>query len=255
MVLVLQGTTVATAYEHLAVGPVMPAPDGRVIYTGLGGIFNDRLKAIPRNPAGHPFLLPSADLNYYLSISGLLGPGGPPRRLGTQPSTSPTKPRCGIHIAGESAPLIMLDPFDEMAPERDGWLKTDFTPDKRYHFVPAANLLITIPESDDQLVLRRVDVLELLHKTGIDYLFVTSTPNPTAVRGETYTYQIESRSNRGDLKYMLSSGPEGMTISPSGTLTWEVPANYDGQDLTAVVVSISDASGQETFHSFTLRIR
>ena len=37
---------------------------------------------------------------------------------------------------------------------------SDFTIDKRFHLVPAAGLLITIPVTDDRLVLRRIDLSE-----------------------------------------------------------------------------------------------
>jgi hypothetical protein len=57
------------------------------------------------------------------------------------------------------------------------------------------------------------------------------------------------------MKYQLSSGPEGMTVSPNGKVTWKVPDEFDGEDPTTVVVSITDASGQETLHTFELRIR
>jgi hypothetical protein len=37
---------------------------------------------------------------------------------------------------------------------------SDFTIDKRFHLVPAAGLLITIPVTNDRLVLRRIDLSE-----------------------------------------------------------------------------------------------
>ena len=50
------------------------------------------------------------------------------------------------------------------------------------------------------------------------------------------------------------SGPEGMRLSPSGRLTWDVPAELAEAE-EAVILSIRDASGQQVFHSFTIRCR
>jgi S1-C subfamily serine protease len=248
--LVLQGKTIQMFYEHNSVGHVVPGPDGRVIYTGYGGLYTDQLKSILRSISAHHFFLPSADANYAIGITGLPGPGG-----GRQEKVA-TRPFCNIYIAGSGSPVLTIGPLEEMSvADREEWARTDFTSDKRYHFVPAANLLVTVPLSDDQLVVRRVDIMESLQKSGVDYLFVTSAPVRTAFRRQTYSYRIETKSRRGGLRYALSSGPEGMSVSPEGKVNWEVPADYEGDDPVTVVVSITDASGQEVFHTFDLRIR
>ena len=43
----------------------------------------------------------------------------------------------------------------------------------------------------------------------------------------------------------------GMTFSASGRLEWPVPPQYSGKDKT-IIVSLSDASGQEDYHMFTV---
>ena len=108
-VLALEGKTVRMSYEHDSEGHVVPGPDGRTIYTGGGGLFTDQLKSIQRSRADRRPLLPSADPNYYISI-GITSPGGtvPPRQAGG--------PRCGVHIAGNSSPIFVTDPLDEMSP-------------------------------------------------------------------------------------------------------------------------------------------
>jgi WD40 repeat protein len=45
-------------------------------------------------------------------------------------------------------------------------IKNDFTFDKRVHLIPEARLLVTIPGSNDQLVLHRMDLLQLDHPIG-----------------------------------------------------------------------------------------
>ena len=52
--------------------------------------------------------------------------------------------------------LPVLDEMSGVGAEQ--WIKHDFTIDKRYHLIPQAKLLITIPLSNDRLVLRRIDL-------------------------------------------------------------------------------------------------
>lgn len=48
-------------------------------------------------------------------------------------------------------------------------------------------------------------------------------------------------------------GPEGMKLGADGELTWGVPAAAVGQE-AAVILSVSDASGKDTFHTFRLAV-
>src|SRR5262249_22484815 len=98
------------------------------------------------------------------------------------------------------------------------------------------------------------DVDEALEKSGIDYLLVTSPPPLTARKGADYTYQLVVKSKKGGVRYRLDSGPAGMTIGTDGKLTWSVPAARAQGD-PSVIVTVSDATGQECVHSFTLSVR
>jgi hypothetical protein len=125
--------------------------------------------------------------------------------------------------------------------------------EKRFHLVPAANLLITIPFTNDRLVLRRLDIGKALDQLGGNYLIVTTPSNLYAGAGKMLVHQIEARAKAGGLRYALTQGPDGMTVSPDGKLSWLPPKGAaDGEVVTAVVV-VADSSGQERFH--TLRIR
>ena len=54
------------------------------------------------------------------------------------------------------------------------WQSGGLATDKRFQFVPAAQLLITIPPTNDRLLLRRLEIDKALEKAGADELFVTS---------------------------------------------------------------------------------
>ena len=250
---VLQGKAVRYSYQHNSNGHVAPGPDGRILYTGLGGLFNEDLKPVQVGLASEDYYLPSTDPNYFLGIVDLPDPYG--RNFPNQPKVE-HRPRCKIFLAGTSTPLLDVGELEEMnfknrANEQS---KTGPALDRRIQFNPSAKLLVTIPESADQIFIRRVDVIESLQKSGVDYLFVTSIPPRTAFRRQTYSYPLTVASRRGGVTYSLSDGPTGMAISPEGKLSWDVPADFDGEDPT-IVILVKDSSGQETFHTFSLRVR
>jgi hypothetical protein len=146
--------------------------------------------------------------------------------------------------------------MDEMAGQErtDFGIKNDFTADKRFHLVPAAHLLITIPPTSDRLVLRRLDVEAALDQMGGDYLIVAPPPALTASPSRTLEHVITARSRKGKITCTLVDGPEGMRVSPEGTVFWKVPLELSGRDLKAVV-SVADASGQERFVPLLISIK
>jgi hypothetical protein len=62
------------------------------------------------------------------------------------------------------------------------------------------------------------------------------------------------RGRKGGVRYELESRPKGMRLSPSGRLTWDVPADFAEGEAT-VILTLRDASGREVFHSFIIRCR
>ena len=122
------------------------------------------------------------------------------------------------------------------------------TLDKRFHFVPAANLLITVPPSNDRLVCRRPDLDAALNSAGGDSLIFLSSPLLTAAAGTKLEHQIIARSRKGRITYTLTDGPDGLKVTPEGKLTWSVPDRLKGVTVK-VVVTVGDASGDEVFHT------
>ena len=124
----------------------------------------------------------------------------------------------------------------------------------RIHFFPQFNLLAVINEGRNELVLRKINILKHLDETGIDYLFVSSHAQTVVGRGAAYNYTIAVKSKNGDVRYKLESGPDGMEVAENGELTWNVPDSHQTGPV-GVIVSITDASAQEIYHSFNLTIR
>jgi S1-C subfamily serine protease len=222
-------------YEHNDVGHILPGGDGRTLYTGTGGVFDADLKRSRTSAPANGFFVPSTDPNYYVGLD---------------------KQRASIYVTGSGSPLLVVPGLSELNdPQQQArnW-STQAITDKRIAFIPQADLLVTIPVDQDQIVLRHLNIMDSLRKSDIDYLFVSSIPVRKATRGMPYDYQLVVQSRRAGVKYELTSGPDGMKVSPTGRITWDVPGDVEGQDVT-VVVTVKDSSNQEIFHNFTIELK
>jgi predicted Zn-dependent protease with MMP-like domain len=245
---VLTGNSASAAYEHESVGSVIPGPDGRTVFTGAG-LCTPELKKMAGEAHGG-LLLPAVHGNYYVSVTGL--DAWPPDRNNTKPSVA-------VYMTGDARPLVTLSDIDGLAaPARGGdpfdRARSSLPVDKRLFLVPMAKLLVTIPATADKLHLQRFDLDEALEKAGIDYLLVTSPPVTSAVKGQEYAYPLAVKAKKGGVKYKVESGPEGMKVSPEGRVTWAVPKDFAEAEVN-VILTVSDAAGQEVFHTFKIGIK
>jgi hypothetical protein len=132
-----------------------------------------------------------------------------------------------------------------------GW--GHFRGEPRIHYLPSANVLVNLPESNDRVVVRRLHLMELLAQSGGDYLFVLSHPADRVEAGSRFAYQMDVRSKAGGVRYRLESGPEGMTVSGAGIVRWQVPASPEKHEVR-VVVTVRSASGKEVQHAFGVKV-
>ena len=194
--------------------------------------------------------VPTPDPAFYLGIDGLNNntPGG-------NTAGNDSRVKVSIHTAGDGARLLSLRHCDEMGGTRpnESSIEDDFTVEKRFHFVPSANLLVTIPFTNDRLVLRSVDVGKALDNLGSDFFFVTTPARLYAQAGKPFEHQIDGRSKAGGLRYALAQGPDGVTVDPAGKLTWPAPKSSD-DDSSSVVVTVTDAKGNEHFHTVSITV-
>jgi hypothetical protein len=219
-------------YKH-----VCPSPDGRYVYTGQG-IYSNQLKDITILPPSPGYCLPATEGNYFVSL--------------TSAQDAKTPGGLSVYLLGIEQPLLK-DPRFGHGIRFDGWDREAFGPWRRVFFIPRAKLIIVFPASNDRLILHRFDADEALDKSDIDYLLVTSSPPLVAKRGAEFTYQLTVKSKKGEVKYKVGSGPDGMEISPTGLVKWKVPSDAkNGQN--EVILNVRDASGQEEFHTFKLRL-
>ena len=207
---------------------VVPGPDGKTVFTD-SGIYTEFLKpaASVVNVRG---AMPATHGRYYMAGQS-------------------------VYLLGDARPLLTVPVEKAEGQQPPGGFpimlgQDALALDKRGYFIPDAKLLMHIPLSNDQLILRKLDVEERLEKSGIDYLFVVSHAPVKAKKGAAYRYQLAVKSKKGGVKYRLESGPKGMKVSDTGLVTWDVPANADAE--VDVILTVSDRTGQEVFHPFRI---
>jgi hypothetical protein len=242
-------------YTHNSAGYLVPGDDGRV-YSGYGVIYS--LRATPKSPFNDYFdaagkvdgmsVLPGHGGNFFLGVD----------RDG----------KLNVFQSGETTALCPIEPFPEWSsPQEKGvrsfqgagpvppgrmedFIQSQITLDKRIVFAPASRYILFLPRSNDKIVQRDFDLKSALEKTGKDYLFVLSSPPLRSKSGSKWAYQMTTLAKHGPAKFELEKGPEGMSLSADGGLTWKVPAGIQGR--APVVVAITDSKANVIRHSFII---
>jgi uncharacterized protein (TIGR03067 family) len=238
--MVLEGNRVKINYGSGVLGHGDPSPDGKFLYTARG-VYSQQVQALGQANQFNPYLIPSVQGPYYLSIDM--------NKVGI---TSTAKLALGVHLAGASQPLATL-PGLGLPEGMSGWDRDAFQSDRRFHFIPDARLLIIIPSTNDKLVLHKLDMDKVLEKSGTDYLFVSSRPVESVGKTGAYRYQVAAKSSKGGLTYKLEAAPKGMEISKDGLITWTVPADFKDAD-ALVILNIGDSLGKQVMQTFNVTI-
>jgi len=236
-------------YKHhdIDANLLMPGTDGRTVCCHRG-ILDLELNAILTSPVkntSQPFI-PAIQGPYFLQlISTEFTSRGKHDGRGT----------VVVHHSGSKTELARIPSVEGIFGVNMpyGEMKDLITYDRRVLFIPAAKLLINIPGGNDRIVLRRFDVDAELEKSGKDYLLIESEAPLTAVRGEEYRYQIDTKSKKGGVKHQIESAPKDMTVSEAGLVRWKVPADFNGNELK-FSVSVSDSGGSERIQSIQVDI-
>jgi len=245
--IVLRGDSAQTYYDHTSSGYVIPSADGHLICTAVG-LFTPELKAVAMGQSQQRFCLPAAQPSFLLEFErDRIGRRGVPA------------PRPSLISADEFRLLLTLPSLDELSSEQEAFASPlgafPFWLDQQVFFMPDAKRLITVPAVRDSLYVRTLDIQATLDQNGADYLFVMSVPNRVATSGEQYKYTLAVASNRQPVEFTLDSGPEGMTISATGTIEWNVPRDLTAGETTGVITIVRDSSGQSLQHAYELVVQ
>lgn len=225
---------------------LLSGADGSYLYSERGIITNQMEEVFQAAKVGKPVLpiqlgslIPAIQPGYFLNL------------LSSSQRNSSQIDVLAVHAEGELQPLLALNDIDTSLSKYERQDPPGMAFTKRFSFFPNQNILIQVPNTNDRLILHRVSLLELMKQSGIDYFYATSRPETKAAPGQHWQYQIETASRRGGVKYRLVSGPEGMAVTVTGLLTWQVPADIVEPEFK-VTVQLKDDSTQELNHRFTL---
>jgi S1-C subfamily serine protease len=213
----------------------LPSADSQLIFTPWG-IVNRAFTSAKVPDLKGAFVMPAAEPGYFLSLPAMCN-------VGTEPPKAQPAGEVSFYSQDRNR-LFFLKDLEELK------AKSDLPWEKRIHYYPRAGLLLTMGDSGDRLVLRRVDLVAQLDKSGADYLVVLSRP-PAAKAGKPFDYRLDIRSKKASVKVKLETGPAGLTVTPDGKVSWTIPRDFTESE-AEVLMTITDASGQEMAHTFTI---
>lgn len=238
--------------------PLLPGPDGQYLYVASPNMERAAVTDLVGNRIFEPsaaqrrnlLFLPTSVPAYFLSIGGLTLNGLPPNVPQNYPPLTLT-----LHAAGSLTPLANIEKLPEMHflnPVGGDWQEKSPAFEYRFRWIPAAELLITVPSTDDRLVLRRLRLANVIATSGPETLYVTSAKSLLVRAGKKLSHRIEVKSAKGGVKLTLTKGPEGLKLTPDGRVEWDVPDRGENLEETAVI-TIENESGHPLFHKLTIR--
>lgn len=245
-VVVVNKNSLLFKYEHDSAGHVVPSADGMHVFTGARGVFKAGLTALNTQRTAKVPCVPTTHPRFYVSLP--VEPGAQVN-MGSEPFKGI---KAAIHEVGSEIPLANLPDLElGVSANNESWTANDFTIDKRVFANLDSNAIVSIPFSNDRIVVNPFNIMGELKKSDIDFFFIASTPPRVFSPGKTYSYQIQLETNQKGIKYELTSGPKGMEISKTGKLTWKVPSGFNDAT-TDVIVSVTSGETHQTFDSFTI---
>ncbi len=213
---------------------VQPNADATMLLTNGGAAYVGKFQRMPLDALKGHELAPTEDPRFFTATRGI-GGGEGELKICTASNGQI------VHVVKDLKEMII----PRRGPSMGGIIEP------RVRYVPTANAVVSLPPSNQQIVVRSLDLAEKLQQSGEDFLVVTSLPSRRAMIGSMYSYQIEALSRGGGLKYTLESGPEGMRVSDTGQIEWRV-RGVEAGEVIHVILTVADASGQEAFHAFDL---
>jgi mono/diheme cytochrome c family protein len=215
----------------------MPNADGSLIFRFGPGLYDGDMRAIAVEAFKNQVLLPTEDPRFFLTVQ----------------EESQTTNRVRLCTSVDRQVVVTVAGVEKMTSSSMSPRWGQFAGEPRVHYLPTANVLVTLPESNDRVVLRPLNLREQLQRSGQDYLVVLSKPDTRVVAGATFAYPMDVLSKSGGLRYKLEAGPEGMTVSAAGVVRWLAPDHPPAQPIR-VIITVSSASGKEVQHAFDLTV-
>lgn len=237
----LRGEEVLGTYQHESAGFLRPTGDG-LVYTQVSVLQSD-LRTKVEGSGFNTAYVPAVDESCFLAL-------GFTDRVG---AVQDVGPRVELHMAGDHRVLCSLGEIEELRGMERMNISRPPGIDQRFTLVPAARALVVLAAGNRDLVFRKVDIDELLAKSGIDFLYVKSRPPTSIRRGERFEHALNIASKRGGAVSTLEHGPDGMKLTSDGVLSWNVPVSYGGT-MATVIILLKDSTEQEKYFTFHLGV-
>jgi hypothetical protein len=219
--------------EHWA----LPNADGSLVFRYHSGIYTGDMRVVAAGAFKNAVLLPTEDPRFFLALR----------------EQAADKDQVTLCTTADFRPVLTVKGLEKITRSSLTTRWGLFNTEPRIRYLPSANVLLALPWENNRVVLRPLDLTEALNKSGEAYLFVLSRPPGHARAGTTYRYALDVRSKAGGVRYEPTSVPRGMTVSATGEVRWQVPAELRGK-LVPVIVTLRDASGKEIAHSFEIKV-
>ena len=253
--LVIEGNHATQYHQYANVSYAIPDASGDTIFTSLGTYDTElQSKEVREAADDSPAPVPAVEGPLFVGVAGaaLVRPTHVARSPNAHISPPARTATVTIHAKSILNPLVTIPDVEIGSGNYATRHRNALTLDKRVVYNPSANVLATLSESDDEVVLRRFNLEKALKAGGKDYLAVISSPPTRYSVGQPLRYAIKTLSSRGSVTYNLQSGPGGMTLSKDGLVQW-APKAGAGDAAVNVIILIADASGKNVIHQFNLR--
>jgi hypothetical protein len=218
-----------------------PTADGSYVVRYHAGIYSHDLKLLPSDAFSGSVLMPCEDPRLMLAA-----------RIVDRRRAGPESELSIVTLNDQQILYTLATP--ELESKASNSIEQGYFKDEpRARFLPALKTVVTVPESNDKVVIRKFDLAQALNERKTDYLFVVSKPSAEVSVGETFTYRPQVLTNAKSVKYKLESGPEGMSLADDGQVSWPVKKGAIDNE-AKVIISVSAENGKTVFHSFGVSV-
>jgi hypothetical protein len=214
----------------------LPAADGSLLFRFGPGVYDRDLKPLAPDGFRGATLLPAEDPRFFLAVR----------------EQDKDHDRVSVCANADRRILFTVPDVGRMTRSSLNSNWGHFNGEPRARYLPSANVLVVLPDSNDRVVVHPFNLMQELNDSGQQYLFVLSEPRTRAGAGKEYLYAIDARSKAGGVRFTLEKGSEGMKLS-DGTLRWAAPAAAAGKSFD-VIVTVRDSAGKEITHAFAVKV-
>jgi serine protease Do len=222
-----------------------PTADGTLITMDGAKFYDANLNRLPTDWLKQHRVYPTVDPRYFIAV----------RYISDKKSGDIT--HVNVCTTADRRIIYTYSGMEEMAPKgntnsRNSAVDQLYRGTTQFHYIPWADVLINIVNREE-IVLRKFDLADAIVASGVDYLYVDSVPPIEAIKGSTFSYQVSVKAKHPGINFKLESGPEGMSISRDGHVTWDVPSAFHEEKVQAII-SVEDDRKQTVFHTLQLAV-